>query len=181
MIDNRIVMNVFIAIIEEAYITVKMKNRNHWIYAYLKLDPKYEEIENKTHNLTSSFKEEIKPPSNRNNELSKSKEQKKVMNELTSKNILRNILNLDKIDFQDIEGAENKFEKDKKKVEANLERIFQKIEENVKELLKIGDDVSKLKDSEMKNEVMVFIYDSVNSIENKVLQIRNLILSANKK
>ena len=34
-------MNVFIAIIEEAYITIKMKNKNHWIYLYLKLDPNY--------------------------------------------------------------------------------------------------------------------------------------------
>lgn len=34
-------MNVFIAIIEEAYITIKMKDRNHWIYMYLKLDSKY--------------------------------------------------------------------------------------------------------------------------------------------
>jgi len=34
-------MNVFIAIIEEAYITIKMKDKNHWIYMYLKLDSKY--------------------------------------------------------------------------------------------------------------------------------------------
>ena len=47
-------MNVFIAIIEEAYITIKMKNRNHWIYAYLKLDPKYEEIKEQTKNITTN-------------------------------------------------------------------------------------------------------------------------------
>ena len=53
-------MNVFIAIIEEAYITIKMKDKNHWIYMYLKLDPKYVELkEDKTskNNQLSSLHE----------------------------------------------------------------------------------------------------------------------------
>lgn len=42
-------MNVFIAIIEEAYITIKMNDRNHWIYMYLKLDQNFVELkEDKT-------------------------------------------------------------------------------------------------------------------------------------
>lgn len=39
-------MNVFISIIEEAYVSIKMKSQNHWIYSYLKLDQKYVEINN---------------------------------------------------------------------------------------------------------------------------------------
>jgi len=167
-------MNVFIAIIEEAYITIKMKNRNHWIYAYLKLDPKYEEIKEQTKNITTNYNTEPNNPSLLDN-VSKNKEQKKVMSELASKNILRNILSLDKMEFNDIDNSDKQYEKEKVKVESSLEKIFKKIEENVKELLKIGDDVSKLKDSEMKNELMVFIYDSVNTVENKVQQIRNLL------
>ena len=167
-------MNVFIAIIEEAYITIKMKNRNHWIYAYLKLDPKYEEIKEQTKNITTNYNTEPNNPSLLDN-VSKNKEQKKVMSELASKNILRNILSLDKKEFNDIDNSDKQYEKEKVKVESSLEKIFKKIEENVKELLKIGDDVSKLKDSEMKNELMVFIYDSVNTVENKVQQIRNLL------
>ena len=31
-------MNVFISIIEEAYMANKMNNKNHWIYTYLKID-----------------------------------------------------------------------------------------------------------------------------------------------
>ena len=167
-------MNVFIAIIEEAYITIKMKNRNHWIYAYLKLDPKYEEIKEQTKNITTNYNTEPNNPSLLDN-VSKNKEQKKVMSELASKNILRNILSLDKMEFNDIDNSDKQYEMEKVKVESSLEKIFKKIEENVKELLKIGDDVSKLKDSEMKNELMVFIYDSVNTVENKVQQIRNLL------
>ena len=149
-------MNVFIAIIEEAYITIKMKNRNHWIYAYLKLDPKYDEIKEQTKNINKNYNTEPNNPSLLDN-VSKNKEQKKVMSELASKNILRNILSLDKMEFNDIDNSDKQYEKEKVKVESSLEKIFKKIEENVKELLKIGDDVSKLKDSEMKNELMVFI------------------------
>ena len=174
-------MNVFIAIIEEAYITIKMKNRNHWIYAYLKMDPKYEEIKQKSKHLTTSIHDEVKTPSKAHDELSKSKEQKKVLSEVASKNILRRILSLDKVEIKDKDKIDNAYEKEKMKIDESLEKIFKKIEENVKELLKIGDDVSKLKDSEMKNEIMVFIYDSVNNVENKVLQIRNIISYVNKK
>jgi len=174
-------MNVFIAIIEEAYITIKMKNRNHWIYTYLKMNDKYEEIKQKSKHLTTSIHDEIKTPSRNHDELSKSKEQRKVLSEVASKNILRTILSLDKVDIKDNDNTDSKFEKEKKKVDESLEKVFKKIEENVKELLKIGEDVSRLKDSEMKNEIMVFIYDSVNNVENKVVQIRNMISSVNRK
>jgi hypothetical protein len=43
-------MNVFISIIEEAYASSKEKNKENWIYSYLKIDPKYvsiRDLENK--------------------------------------------------------------------------------------------------------------------------------------
>ena len=39
-----VVMNVFISIIEEAYVSSKMRNQNHWIYNYLKIDPSIAQI-----------------------------------------------------------------------------------------------------------------------------------------
>lgn len=37
-------MNVFISIIEEAYVSSKTRDKNHWIYSYLKVDPQFVEI-----------------------------------------------------------------------------------------------------------------------------------------
>jgi hypothetical protein len=35
-----IVMNTFMSIIQRAYVSTKMKNHKHWIYTYIKEDPK---------------------------------------------------------------------------------------------------------------------------------------------
>jgi len=39
-----IVWNIFISIIEEAYVVTKLRNKTSWIYNYIKLEPKYVEI-----------------------------------------------------------------------------------------------------------------------------------------
>lgn len=60
-----VVMNVFISIIEEAYVSSKMRNQNHWIYNYLKIDPSLAQIagvdsEGGTLNVEGMTQEEIK-------------------------------------------------------------------------------------------------------------------------
>ncbi len=100
-------MNVFISIIEEAYVSIKMKSQNHWIYSYLKIDPKYVEINkenekdnNTTKNNIGQDKKEEK--FSRLNSMSKSlvntadqlydRNFEKMMSKVNSKNMLRDIL-----------------------------------------------------------------------------------------
>jgi len=100
-------MNVFISIIEEAYVSIKMKSQNHWIYSYLKIDPKYVEInkENEKDNLNKSGMQDKKDEQSRFskvNSMSKSlvntadqlydKNFEKMMSKVNSKNMLRDIL-----------------------------------------------------------------------------------------
>ena len=100
-------MNVFISIIEEAYVSIKMKSQNHWIYSYLKIDPKYVEInkENEKDNLNKSGMQDKKDEQSRFskvNSMSKSlvntadqlydKNFEKMISKVNSKNMLRDIL-----------------------------------------------------------------------------------------
>ena len=92
-------MNVFISIIEEAYVSTKIKNQNHWIYSYLKIDPKYVEI--KDIKGETEIKEEnkdnkklpIKKAISINSSYDvKDRQQRKIVSDVKSKNILREII-----------------------------------------------------------------------------------------
>jgi hypothetical protein len=44
---NRVVLNIFIAILEEAYVISKMENKSHWVYDYLhQAGTKHQKVEN---------------------------------------------------------------------------------------------------------------------------------------
>ena len=91
-------MNVFISIIEEAYVSTKIKNQNHWIYSYLKIDPRYVELKDIDKGIESpEKKEKVKPQSRSTLALANSfdiggKEQRKIVTEVKSKNILREVI-----------------------------------------------------------------------------------------
>jgi hypothetical protein len=106
-------MNVFISIIEEAYVSTKIKNQNHWIYSYLKIDPKYVEI--KDIKGENEKMEEVKD--NRKLPLKKAisigsnydvqdRQQRKIVSDVKSKNILREILSDTKTNDEQRENVE---------------------------------------------------------------------------
>lgn len=67
-----VVLNIFIAIIEEAYITSRMENKTHWVFDYIKNDkqqksfafvpPKEESVEYKTEEKRPSLSEKSHSP-----------------------------------------------------------------------------------------------------------------------
>lgn len=101
-------MNVFISIIEEAYVSIKMKSQNHWIYSYLKIDPKYVEINKENQPESSNTKDTKEIEKKEDNRFSKmnslnrslvntadqlyDKNFEKMMSKVNSKNMLREIL-----------------------------------------------------------------------------------------
>lgn len=135
----RVVMNVFISIIEEAYVSIKMKSQNHWIYSYLKIDPKYVEInkenEKETLNKTGiNDKKDEQSRFSKMNSMSKSlvntadqlydKNFEKMMSKVNSKNMLRDILlNNDTTNRNRIRPGE----KSKEELEKILDTYFKNV------------------------------------------------------
>jgi hypothetical protein len=76
-----VVMNVFISIIEEAYVSTKMQNQNHWIYSYLKIDPNYVHIKDIDDSKNEGKRGDLL--------MDHSKQRNKLLQSLNSKNILR--------------------------------------------------------------------------------------------
>jgi hypothetical protein len=110
-----VVMNVFISIIEEAYVSTKMKNQNHWIYSYLKIDPDYVQIkdleelkENEERDTTATnnhMRDRKTVVSNTNQDQTykssslihrHNKEHKELFSAVKSRNILREAVSIDK-------------------------------------------------------------------------------------
>jgi len=130
-----VVMNVFISIIEEAYVSTKMKNQNHWIYSYLKVDPNYvrikdvDELENKTLADSRVSNEPQRQPLEKMKRLSK--EERNLLSNVKSKNILREVF--DDHNLKRVDQAVNK--NDKQSVEKILENHFANVLINIKALI----------------------------------------------
>jgi hypothetical protein len=120
-------MNVFISIIEEAYVSTKMKNQNHWIYSYLKIDPKYVELKELAENSPeANIKIHGKVNDNKKQDIfaKHDKQQRKILSDVKSKNILREIIS------ENNDKRKTILKKDdigKKDIEKSLEIKFNKV------------------------------------------------------
>jgi hypothetical protein len=123
-----VVMNVFISIIEEAYVSTKMKNQNHWIYSYLKIDPNYvqlkdvDENKQKRHSQTNDNNIPDIAESKASRFLEKhNKEGEKVINHIKSKNIFREAI------FESSKKKNNNNKIDKVDYEKTIESHFNSV------------------------------------------------------
>jgi len=122
-------MNVFIAIIEEAYISTRMKHKNSLIYTYLKLEPDF--VEFKEQDDLSDQQVDPKKTSQKltgsyfpdNHFLKYDKEQKRIKKAIYSKNTLREALSLD---YEKI-LHKNPKEKSKGEIEDVLKELFENV------------------------------------------------------
>lgn len=116
-----VVMNVFISIIAEAYVSSKMRNRNHWIYNYLKVDPQFAQI--------SGFEQEnvVQLPEIENMEMIEIKEELNKRIIRFNKNIIR-CRGLSK----DLSKIDNKITQEQLKAYLNTQ--FNTIENKIKKL-----------------------------------------------
>lgn len=144
-------MNVFISIIEEAYVSIKMKSQNHWIYSYLKLDQKYVEINNKdnekideknTTNIMGSPEKERKDDRKfsrmnslnlgqgkslvNNSDQLYDKNFERMVSKVNSKNMLREILLNNENEGSRLKASE-KGERTKEELEKILENYFKNV------------------------------------------------------
>jgi hypothetical protein len=143
-----VVMNVFIAIIEEAYITIKMKNKNHWIYMYLKLDNEYVEL-----------KEDKRRKKTINNDERSDMERKESVMDVSLRGVDRK------------ESFGNGNEKIENTVKG-LDYFYSKMEDELVQIKKIMDDMNKIEDKDVANEVKRYNALKISDLEKKLSSLK---------
>lgn len=138
-------MNVFISIIEEAYVSSKTKDRSHWIYSYLKVDPQYIEIKQDGKRPDDIKKAEIKIEDEGTALLHK--DQDKIEQKVQTENTIREILN------------------------TKQEEVFEEKKEE-REMLNMNMNLNK---RESENEVLNILTKSFKSCEDLLDDIEKLI------
>lgn len=153
-------MNIFISIIEEAYISSKTRDKNHWIYSYLKVDPQFVDIqsgENKKLDKLEDYDkkiqefEDFESKENRNTSFGKDnldlkqplfkKEYKNVKKLINKNQVIKDIMNLDKNENE----IESKNDDEIKEVNINdLDETKKEINERFKIIDSAFDQVSEI-------------------------------------
>lgn len=124
-----VVMNVFIAIIEEAYITIKMKNKNHWIYMYLKLDNQYVELRDgkKKTQMVSQIEE------------------------VSVEETVRRSSREDEFNYET--AAALNLQENKENTYRGLDYFYYKLDEELIQIKKIMEESSKIEDKETREDI----------------------------
>ena len=153
-------MNIFISIIEEAYISSKTRDKNHWIYSYLKVDPQFVDIqsgENKKLDKLEDYDkkiqefEDFESKENKNTNFDKDnldlkqplykKEYKNVKKLINKNQVIKDIMNLDKNEHE----IESKNNDEIKEVNINdLDETKKEINERFKIIDSAFDQVSEI-------------------------------------
>ena len=153
-----VVINVFVSIIEEAFVNSKIKNKNHWIYSLIKKEQKEEEGVGVT------------------------KEEMKIYEEMRRKNLIRDVLRENKEgndnDKKEIEikSTDDKIPIRKKKKTDTIKDvdIFSKIlHEAKKEIKNVTKEIEECKESKMKYELNQYLSKRISNLKKLILDVKN--------
>ena len=155
-----VVINIFVSIIEEAFVNSKLKNQNHWIYSFVKKDQNKKEEEG----------------------MGVTRGEMKMYDEMRRKNIIRQTLNENK-DSNIQTKNENEFEylEDKISIRTNKKRetikdvdIFSNVlHEAKKEIKNVKKEIEECKESKMKFELNQFLAKRISNLEKLILEVQN--------
>ena len=154
-----VVINIFVSIIEEAFVNSKLKNQNHWIYSFIKRDQKKEE------EGAGVTKGEIK-----------------IYEEMRRKNLIRDVLRENKggIDNnkkeKDLKTLNDQIpiRKDKRRESIKDVNIFSNIlQEAKKEIRNVTKEIDECKESKMKYELNQYLVKRVNNLQKLILEVQN--------
>ena len=176
-----VVMNIFVSIIEEAYVTSKMTNQNHWIYSFLKLGGEDDKEKGSGKGLDEM-----------------TKDKRKICEIVRSKNILRDAINMEmtEIDRSPVEvdphtddelnlsaqeanpQLENKPERGIRKsksmkYEDELKKYNNKIDKALTEAENIAKGIVSSSESKIKNELKSFLQDQISTLEFRIREVQN--------
>lgn len=152
-----IVWNIFISIIEEAYVVTKIKNKSSWIFQYVQLEPKYVDMKIQSKNTLAKTRDYFnKVATNHKRKLEKSKSLKSYdlfVNKRTSLSLENNDEKENKLMAKSLFAHANKLPKKKSKNSYYIEKsknsffIEESIPEEVELYINQNDDKEKQMES----------------------------------
>jgi uncharacterized membrane protein (DUF106 family) len=155
-----VVINIFVSIIEEAFVNSKLKNQNHWIYSFVKKDQNKKEEEG----------------------MRVTRGEMKMYDEMRRKNIIRQTLNENKdSNIQTRNENELEYLEDKISIRTNKKRetikdvdIFSNVlQEAKKEIKNVKKEIEECKESKMKFELNQFLAKRISNLEKLILEVQN--------
>lgn len=181
-------LNIFIAIIEEAYVNQKMQNKSHWIFDYIRKDKTHHNIQVKEDNLIAN-----KTDKHARNRLrhSSSKDLVSKINLNTApgrKNMFASSVKNNssfvtgspmdhyrRPEMGIIQKSEN-FEQNK--YERVLEEEFNNIDKKLEELRIMSIEIISSGDAMTIDELRTFFFDQINIVASRTQEIRTILNKA---
>ena len=154
-----VVINIFVSIIEEAFVNSKLKNQNHWIYSFVKKEHNKKEEEG-----TGVTRGEMK-----------------MYEEMRRKNIIRDTLSENKDSNKEDKENELHILNEKITMRKNIKRetikdvdIFSNIlQEAKKEIKNVKKEIEECKESKMKYELNQYLAKRITNLEKLILDVKN--------
>lgn len=171
-----VVMNIFVSIIEEAYVESKMKNRNHWIYSFLKMN------QSNTKEAMVSVNDSISNSNSNEDKIDMTKGPRKLYEKVRSKAILREAINIEMSRFDDknLDVSPKNKNSHLMNIDNPIEQYLNKIDKALKELENIAEEVVASNESKMKSELKKFLQQNISHLKhNKIKVIEDTINSDN--
>ena len=138
------VINIFVSIIEDSFVSSKMKNQNHWIYSF------------------------VKKTDNKNDDKSKlSRTEMKLRDEMRRKSLIRTALNKAGKKEKDNIEKEKLILNEQGKLNLNesikyFDQTFNKMKDDIKN---ITNEIKESKECKMKNELKQFILKRISNLQ----------------
>lgn len=139
------VINIFVSIIEDSFVSSKIKNQNHWIYSLVKKNQYKKEEKSNISRKEMRLYDEMRRKSLIRNVLSKSREK---LNELTDQDI--NTSDKELLNLSLNESIQD------------FDRSFDKIKD---EIQNITNEIKESKDCKMKHELKQFILKRISNLQ----------------
>lgn len=158
-----VVMNVFISIIEEAYVSSKTKDKNHWIYSYLKVDPEYIEI---NADKPKEGKEGNNLKLEKEINIIEDEKKAKLIKQIEEENTMRALLNSKHENlFNENIHQNDEVEETIKKTFSDCLRLMDEVEKMVKEVKKLKNESSVYEFNRMINENTQLLIEKIELIK----------------
>ena len=161
-----VICNLFVSIIEEAYVNTKIKNKDHWVYSFLK---KKEEEENEEE-VTKMKRKKIQDYRSKNIIRAAFEEDEQL-------NIAKNLNNsLDALNMTINSNNNNIYMNNNNlNIEQEIRKYKEMIEKGIEESENISNELINAGYTNIKEEIIKILLNRIMSLENKIKSIHNSI------
>ena len=165
-----VICNLFVSIIEEAYVNTKIKNKDHWVYSFLNVNDKEENEEE----ITKRKRKKIQDYRSKNI-IRAAFEEDKQLNLVNNINTSLNSTNAN----IDLNISNNHFSINNNSNNLNIEQEIRKykemIEKGIEESENISNEIINSGYTNVKEEIIGILLNRIISLEKKIKSIHNSI------